>query len=355
MPCLYFTVPFLQSLTLVTSPDSELARVASVLAAASGLKLVIDASADLSRVAITDAEAPTLLTAAGPVQRAGAIVRALARMQPSAGLYGPGDALSAGQVEAWLDFGDLQLRPALTPIVKACAAGHDVSKVAKKMDVLVPLLEALEAKCTVDTWLATQRPTVADYAVAITLDGLFEHVLDEEARAARLGGLFRWWLTVRHQPAALEALGEPVVLGSALADAAPGSSAAGSASAAAAAGGAGFSTVPMAPVHALQPSPALSTAAWGRRRARIVDVLAAGKSLAGQTITVCGWARTTRAAGGSLLFIALSDGSCGTPLQVVVEAGRCPDHAALAAQTSVSAAVTVTGVVVESPAKGQAV
>jgi len=47
-----------------------------------------------------------------------------------------------------------------------------------------------------------------------------------------------------------------------------------------------------------------------------------GKSLIGQKVSVCGWAKTIRQAKkGKLLFVELNDGSCVGNLQVVIDAG----------------------------------
>jgi asparaginyl-tRNA synthetase len=92
---------------------------------------------------------------------------------------------------------------------------------------------------------------------------------------------------------------------------------------------------------------------------RVVDALAGGESLIGQSITVGGWARNTRAqGGGAILFVSVTDGSCFEDLQVVCfsEKGEGPttegfDEASKAGRVGWS--MRVTGNVVKSPAKGQ--
>ena len=80
---------------------------------------------------------------------------------------------------------------------------------------------------------------------------------------------------------------------------------------------------------------------------KIAAVFAGGESLAGQTGTVGGWARTIRDM-KNFAFIELNDGSCLKNLQVVMEAGTLENYKEIAAQ-NVGAALIVTGAVVLTP------
>ena len=53
----------------------------------------------------------------------------------------------------------------------------------------------------------------------------------------------------------------------------------------------------------------------------------AGKAAAGQSVVVCGWARTIRAQ-KAVAFIGLNDGSCGGALQLVVGYHQSPSRGA---------------------------
>jgi len=84
-------------------------------------------------------------------------------------------------------------------------------------------------------------------------------------------------------------------------------------------------------------------------RLAIARFLKAGKALLGETITVCGWVKTTRKQ-KELVFIEVNDGSCLGNVQCVVTdqtAGRESDakHPGMAT----GASVKVVGTVVESP------
>lgn len=72
----------------------------------------------------------------------------------------------------------------------------------------------------------------------------------------------------------------------------------------------------------------------------------------GATVIARGWVKTRRDSKG-IHFAQINDGSCLTDLQVVIEEGVVPEETL--AQVTTGACVTITGVLVESPAAGQAV
>ncbi|HEY3268104.1 MAG TPA: asparagine--tRNA ligase [Armatimonadota bacterium] len=72
----------------------------------------------------------------------------------------------------------------------------------------------------------------------------------------------------------------------------------------------------------------------------------------GAPVTARGWVKTRRDSKG-VHFVQLSDGSCFADLQVVIEAGAMPEETM--ARVTTGACVRVSGELVESPAKGQAV
>lgn len=85
--------------------------------------------------------------------------------------------------------------------------------------------------------------------------------------------------------------------------------------------------------------------------APVVDVLK-GKYAVGETVTVKGWVRTRRDSKAGLSFIAVHDGSCFDPVQVIALSSleNYPDIQRLTAGCSLE----VTGVVKASEGKGQA-
>ena len=82
-------------------------------------------------------------------------------------------------------------------------------------------------------------------------------------------------------------------------------------------------------------------------RIKIAAVYADGAQLDGQTVTVCGWARTIRDM-KTFGFIELNDGSCFRNLQVVMDANVLDNYKDIASQ-NVGAALIVTGTLVLTP------
>lgn len=82
-------------------------------------------------------------------------------------------------------------------------------------------------------------------------------------------------------------------------------------------------------------------------RTKIAAVFADGDRLAGQEITVCGWARTIRDM-KTFAFIELNDGSCFKNLQVVMDATVLNNYKEIAAQ-NVGVSLIVRGTVFLTP------
>ena len=87
------------------------------------------------------------------------------------------------------------------------------------------------------------------------------------------------------------------------------------------------------------------------QRITIASIFADQDALGGQTVTVCGWARTIRDMKG-FGFIELNDGSCFKNLQVVMDAAVLDNYKEIASQ-NVGAALIVTGTVVLTPTAKQ--
>tara|TARA_R110000782_G_scaffold131928_5_gene223820 strand:+ start:17997 stop:19445 length:1449 start_codon:yes stop_codon:yes gene_type:complete len=89
---------------------------------------------------------------------------------------------------------------------------------------------------------------------------------------------------------------------------------------------------------------------------KISDVFAGGAAGVGSELTVKGWVRTRRdsKADGGLSFVAVHDGTCFDPIQVVARADL-PNYADEIARLNTGCSVEVDGVLVESQGKGQSV
>jgi asparaginyl-tRNA synthetase len=79
----------------------------------------------------------------------------------------------------------------------------------------------------------------------------------------------------------------------------------------------------------------------------------AGGAHLGQLISVRGWLRSRRDSKAGISFLAVNDGTCQASIQAVVPA-TLPNYAAEVTQLSSGCAVIVTGELVESQGKGQA-
>src|SRR5205823_10713378 len=86
---------------------------------------------------------------------------------------------------------------------------------------------------------------------------------------------------------------------------------------------------------------------------RIALVLG-GKIAIGDKITIEGWVRTRRDSKAGLSFLAVHDGSCHDPLQVVAPA-ELPNYQTDVLRITSGCAVRVTGELVASQGKGQTV
>jgi len=86
---------------------------------------------------------------------------------------------------------------------------------------------------------------------------------------------------------------------------------------------------------------------------RIADIFA-GKKKIGDSVLVQGWVRTRRDSKAGLSFVAVHDGSCFEPIQVVAESDL-ENYATEVTRLTTGCSVSVEGVLVESPAEGQAV
>jgi asparaginyl-tRNA synthetase len=85
---------------------------------------------------------------------------------------------------------------------------------------------------------------------------------------------------------------------------------------------------------------------------RVLSIKNAFQLTPGSEITLRGWVRSRRDSKG-ITFIELNDGSRFKSMQLVVDAGVVPDD--VLKQINTGSSIAATGVLVESPAKGQAV
>ncbi len=78
----------------------------------------------------------------------------------------------------------------------------------------------------------------------------------------------------------------------------------------------------------------------------------AGECCAGNEITLNGWVRTRRDSKAGLSFVNLHDGSCFDPIQIIVES-TLVNYQSEVLKLTAGCSIAVSGVLVESPGKGQ--
>ena len=83
-----------------------------------------------------------------------------------------------------------------------------------------------------------------------------------------------------------------------------------------------------------------------------IKTLSRDLSYVGQTVTIKGWVRTRRDSKAGFSFIAVHDGSCFSPIQVVAP-NELDNYDSEVLNLTAGCSVTITGELVESPAKGQ--
>jgi len=84
---------------------------------------------------------------------------------------------------------------------------------------------------------------------------------------------------------------------------------------------------------------------------RIADALA-GKCKTGTEIKLSGWVRTRRDSKAGLSFVNLHDGSCFDAIQLIVESSL-DNYQSEVLKLTAGCSITATGILVESPGKGQ--
>ena len=302
------------------------------MAASIPLTRTIVESEDALRVQTTPM-AKSLVLTVGEIHltTTNSMLRTIAELSPNTNLLGVTD-IDKAQVDGWLSF---------------VWSSLDVTLDADQQADLSAPLHTLEEYLHHRTYLVGENLTIADISLAVTLHMATVHNLCD---CANYTNVHRFYETVHHQRAymwAFKALVEFDIAVGAPTAAAPAVSAATTAS---------FSTPPMGVLRNGPPTPVVHKL-YQRHRIRIKEVLMGdGAEYIEKTITVAGWARTTRNANkGQLLFIELNDGSTGISLQCVLDKETTKGFDACKASGGTGASFQMVGIVKESPASGQAV
>eukprot|EP00300_Choanocystis_sp_HF-7_P023875 c25262_g1_i1.p2 GENE.c25262_g1_i1~~c25262_g1_i1.p2 ORF type:complete len:223 (+),score=54.19 c25262_g1_i1:1-669(+) len=154
---------------------------------------------------------PVLETDRGYIFESGAILRYVARLSPSTGLYG-NSFYEQGLVDQWIDFASTEIDNVVAPWVypvlyKSFPSSPETTAQAKTS--VKRSLEALNTYLEHHTYLAGERISAADIAVVGSLLQPVQLVMDDEFRAPYVN-VWRWFFTCVNQPNFKAVLGNVV-------------------------------------------------------------------------------------------------------------------------------------------------
>ena len=150
---------------------------------------------------------PALQTKDGILYESNAILRYLARENPSAGLYGK-DPYQEALVDQWLDWikseVSLSIHTFVGPVVGRVAFDKDAHKVA--MENIVKKFKLLEEHFKNSKYFIGDQITIPDFALATQLRLPFSFNFEEGFRK-NYPNLMRWFEEVSKHPAVMKCLG----------------------------------------------------------------------------------------------------------------------------------------------------
>jgi len=282
------------------------------------------AGVELLQEAAKDSVVPELRKADKVIRYTSAILRYVGRVDASSDIYGS-TFMETSEVDSWLDWGEMELGSAQPPRLQQA-------------------IEVLEKHLDNRVFLVGQRFTLADVSISCSL-----YNFQRQGLASQLPRATKRWLGTCTAHEAFTA----VMGASSSGTAAPGTAAP---SPAVQPGGQQNSQPRATPVSETPLATSYCSAVGGRSLIkRIMNSEDKGKSLAGQTISVCGWVKTAREADkGKIMFVQLNDGSTPLDIQVVIDSSA-KGFDTLKGKVGTGASMKCTGQVVESPGGKQAV
>jgi glutathione S-transferase len=276
-----------------------------------------------------------LLSSTLAITQANAILRFIARKNPTSTLYGETPEQSA-QVDQWIDY--------VLNEVETCAAvltypllgvkgfnPSDKATLQARKDMFAAL-RRFDEHLLDHMYLVFDQISVADVAAAAACINVYKLILTAEDRDG-LRNITRWFYTCVNQPQFKDIIGvvsESPVTAAAGETKTPSSSASASSSAAFAAGD-GASSGGAVSFHSGPPStsPAVvnvefnttleNGGLWRRNRTRLREIICrpdGGKSMIGTQLEVAGWIKSLQK---NMRFLQLGDGSCANTLQIVMD------------------------------------
>ncbi len=259
-------------------------------------------------------------------------MKIVASLAPASGLVGSSDFDSA-QVDSWVSYGTTNFEVPISAIKAASAAGKvdDAMVAALKKDMAYSI-SVVNCHVSPDSvsYMVGDQVTIADIAIASALrEAASVNLWDPSADDEKTVFIRKWYTSIIDAAFFQSAI---AMLSSSTAAPAAATSSAG--------------------VTLNGIAPPVQNRLYKRHRIRIKEVLK-DPSLIGQTITIAGWTRTVRKAGGKLLFLEINDGSCGTSLQCICEATATEGFEDSKKSGGTGSSFQLTGTLVESTADGQ--
>lgn len=213
----------------------------------------------------------------------------------------------------------LGLSDTTQPIV---VEAHERPFLEKKAKVdIMNNLSVLEDHLSTRTYIVGEKITLADISIFTVYRTIVQlHAVDPSL----LPALFRWYMTIANHPKIKAVVVEDTVI--------------------------------KADTSIVQPIAEKSSSKWDRHRIRVKELLQQGESLIGSEVILKGWIRTTRTAEkGAVLFVELTDGSTVRGIQLVMHAGTTVGIKETSECGGVGASLSIKGLIIASPAKGQSI
>jgi len=214
----------------------------------------------------------------------------------------------------------LGLTDATQPIV---VEAHERPFLEKKAKVdILNNLSVLEDHLSTKTYIVGEKVTLAD----ISIFSVYRTIVQLGAvDPSLLPALFRWYMTIANHPRIKAVIDD-------------------------------HDSIIKADIPIVLPTTEKSSYKWDRHRIRVKELLQQGESLIGSEVTLKGWIRTTRTAEkGAVLFVELTDGSTVKGIQLVMHAGTTIGIKETSECGGVGASLSIKGLIIASPAKGQSI
>ena len=287
------------------------------------------------------------------ITQANAILRFIARKNPTATLYGETPEQSA-QVDQWIDYilNELEvcasvLTYPLLGVKLPVAPSQESTTVAT--DNLMTVLKKMDGHLLDHMYLVFDKISVADVAAATACINVFKLILTEKHRSD-LKNVTRWFYTCVNQPQFKDIVG--VVSENAVpTSSSPAVSSVGETKVSQGNRGAGPASTSPAVVGVEYNTTLENGGLWRRNRTRIREIITRedkGVGLVGTTVEVAGWVKSLQK---NMRFLQLGDGSCANTLQVVMNTGEYDGEEAMKTCGGQDACIRVIGQLVEGKRK----